>query len=786
MRPINLRLRGFTSYRHQAEVDFTDLDLFAITGPTGAGKSSIMDAITYALFGQAPRVGDDVRDLVSQGEERLEVAFEFSANGGRYRVHRATGMKRAAATQLERFDEESGEWSPEEDRVGGANAYIERLLGMDYQGFTRSVLLPQGQFHQFVAGKPEERRRVLGQILRLDVYERMVRAAGDMVRGEEGRANHLAELLDGPLADATEEKLTQKKAESREVERQSARIAARRTQIGQAITLAEDLARLNGQLADVLKRQDNASRQFQAAQKLLASGKESVGRLEAQVKEAMRALAANTFDSDLPARLTGALVKAQHLEDARQRAASLAKILAEREKAAGAAEAQAKQAQQRAHAAQGERERAEEALRAAQRDNASAYLRRGLHPGDPCPVCGQPVGELPEREHAPLKQAEAAAQQAKAGEEAALRESQKAQSQLAASSQGVAGAQGQLETALADVERQESALADALAGRDMSLAGLRQELAAQQAAGKERQALEERLRTLQGDIARSAADVAAAGANLSRYQDEQELATQEAAAIGKEVEAASAALSVIAREQGWLDISEGLDRSADVRALLQRQSVDCEREGNAMQQRAGSLKNDVQRIEAGIGEARKLRDEQAAAVARARDARELGLLLRANNFQAFVREQALTVLAEDGSGHLNSLSRGRYDFSVDGQDFSIVDHWNADDARSVRTLSGGETFLASLALALALAERLPELGAASGAQAASLESLFIDEGFANLDSETLDVVASALEALGADGQRMVGVITHVPELAERMPARIVVQKSESGSSIVKV
>ena len=138
-------------------------------------------------------------------------------------------------------------------------------------------------------------------------------------------------------------------------------------------------------------------------------------------------------------------------------------------------------------------------------------------------------------------------------------------------------------------------------------------------------------------------------------------------------------------------------------------------------------------------------------LASTRDARELGLLLRANNFQAFVREQALAVLAEDGSRHLNSLSRGRYDFSVDGQDFSIVDHWNADDARSVRTLSGGETFLASLALALALAERLPELGAAAGGQAASLESLFIDEGFANLDSETLDVVASALEALGADG-----------------------------------
>ena len=288
MRPISLRLRGFTSYRHQAEVDFTDLDLFAITGPTGAGKSSIMDAITYALFGQAPRVGDDVRDLVSQGEERLEVAFEFSANGGRYRVHRATGMKRAAATQLERFDEESGNWLPEEDRVGGANAYIERLLGMDYQGFTRSVLLPQGQFHQLSPASRRSGGVCSGQILRLDVYERMVKAAGDMMRNDEGRANHLAELLSGPLADATEGKLIEKKEELREAERHSARIGTLRAHLGEAIKLAEDLAGVNGQLADVLKRQENASRQLQAAQKLLDSGKESAGRLEAQAEETER------------------------------------------------------------------------------------------------------------------------------------------------------------------------------------------------------------------------------------------------------------------------------------------------------------------------------------------------------------------------------------------------------------------------------------------------------------------------------------------------------------------
>ncbi|HXG35699.1 MAG TPA: AAA family ATPase, partial [Dehalococcoidia bacterium] len=77
MRPINLRIHNFTSYRSPVEVDFSDLDLFAVTGPTGAGKSSLMDAITYALFGQVSR-GATVKELVSQGQERMEVSFEFA------------------------------------------------------------------------------------------------------------------------------------------------------------------------------------------------------------------------------------------------------------------------------------------------------------------------------------------------------------------------------------------------------------------------------------------------------------------------------------------------------------------------------------------------------------------------------------------------------------------------------------------------------------------------------------------------------------------------------------
>jgi exonuclease SbcC len=109
----------------------------------------------------------------------------------------------------------------------------------------------------------------------------------------------------------------------------------------------------------------------------------------------------------------------------------------------------------------------------------------------------------------------------------------------------------------------------------------------------------------------------------------------------------------------------------------------------------------------------------------------------------------------------------------------VVDRWNGDDTRSVRTLSGGETFLASLALALALAEQVSSLAVTKHA---SLDSLFLDEGFGTLDADTLEIVVEAIEQLGGDG-RVVGVITHVRELADRMPARLEIEKTQRGSRI---
>ena len=181
-----------------------------------------------------------------------------------------------------------------------------------------------------------------------------------------------------------------------------------------------------------------------------------------------------------------------------------------------------------------------------------------------------------------------------------------------------------------------------------------------------------------------------------------------------------------------------------------------------------------------LAESEQVRRDLAEARRQQRLAHQLGLHLKSSNFEKWLLNRALRRLVVGATRMLRELSDGAYSLTLDdGGGFAVVDHRNADETRSARTLSGGETFLASLALALALSEHVADL-AAQGA--ARLESLILDEGFGTLDTETLDVVASALEELGSRG-RQVGVITHVGALAQRLPVRYDVRK-EAGTSTV--
>jgi exonuclease SbcC len=189
-----------------------------------------------------------------------------------------------------------------------------------------------------------------------------------------------------------------------------------------------------------------------------------------------------------------------------------------------------------------------------------------------------------------------------------------------------------------------------------------------------------------------------------------------------------------------------------------------------------------QEIAAAIDRADKLRDAIDDARREHAVAKLLADHLRRDRFEQWLAAEAIERLVVGASETLRRLSGGNYSLTVDDRaTFLVVDHRNADETRPARTLSGGETFQASLALALALADQLGEVANAGGNK---LEAIFLDEGFGTLDAETLETVASTVETLGSSG-RMVGIVTHVPGLAERVPVRFRVAPGDRGATITR-
>ena len=193
-----------------------------------------------------------------------------------------------------------------------------------------------------------------------------------------------------------------------------------------------------------------------------------------------------------------------------------------------------------------------------------------------------------------------------------------------------------------------------------------------------------------------------------------------------------------------------------------------------VQNRLGALRGELARLEERLETAKRLRTERAEHEKTASLYGTLARDLQVGNFPAYLLERVQAELAQRASDILKTVTEGRYDLFFRGDEYVVLDAWTGAE-RSARTLSGGESFVTSLALALALSDTL--------AGSTSLGALFLDEGFGTLDAETLESVAKVLESLTAHG-RMVGVITHVAALTERLPDRLVVHKGQGGSVVV--
>ena len=780
MRPLSLELEGFTAFRDKVCINLGELDLFAITGPTGAGKSSLIDAISYALYGRVPRVPNEVTACISQGLERMWVTLEFMAGEQRFRVYRETRRKGAATVRLDEM--RGSDWVPVADRVAEVTSRIVDAVGLDYEGFTRSVLLPQGQFQEFLAGSADKRRAVLRSLLRLDVYERMRARAGAIASEMKARVDERERELAG-LADATPESERRLRDELEATKQDAGRLQAEATSLTAGIELAQTLSQAREHLRGAEAESGAATEALVTTRGLVADGDGALEALQQKLADAEARLAANCFDPARMNALTLALERARELEKCvaeTQQATTLHNTMeADADKAADAAE----HAAERLVSTEEGLQAAEAALDDARRHDLAAALIAGLKVGDACPVCGGRVEKLASHEAGgALAAAQKACDVARAQEAAARKLAGEA---LAATTRATAerdAAARRVAELTARREQLETALAEALpADAERDSQTLAAELRNQTEAMTQRQALEAETKTASADAGRLKTQLEGARRELAAL--EQRAGAAEAALVEAQaaVETAQAQLAAIATKQAWGDVEAAVLAGREVGGGLRSRLEGARRAHQEATSEIGRTEERLKRLQADIEKAKALRGELDGLKREWGVADDLSRMLQANRFQAFVQQEALATLAEHGSHRLEELSTGRYRLCLDdkGQDFEVIDTWNADQARSVKTLSGGETFLASLALSLALAESLPQLAAS---HRVVLDSIFLDEGFGSLDAEALDRAADALDALRNEN-RLVCVVTHLQELAQRLPARLVVTKSESGSTV---
>jgi len=206
MIPIHLHISGFLSYRDSVDLDFTLLDLACISGANGAGKSSLLDAFTWSLFGEARGKGVDVINL-NQDVKAAEVALTFQYEGNVYRVQRTLPRNKSTVLEFQVLDGgnsnqysviSNGQWRPlTEKSTRETQSRIEQTLQLDYETFINASFFLQGKADQFTQKKASERKAILSSILGLEIWETYKERTAEKRKNIENEVN----TIDGRIAE---------------------------------------------------------------------------------------------------------------------------------------------------------------------------------------------------------------------------------------------------------------------------------------------------------------------------------------------------------------------------------------------------------------------------------------------------------------------------------------------------------------------------------------------------------------------------------------------------------
>jgi exonuclease SbcC len=823
MRPRELTLRGFRSYADDSTFGFADRSLVGIVGPIGSGKSSILDAVSFALYGKTPRIERDTKSLINQRRDSLHVSLTFEVDGTVWKAVRVVRRSGAAAHTLYRVE---GDQDVEvADRAREMGEKVEEILGLDFEAFRRSVLLAQNQFAGFLEASGTDRGKVLKGVFGFDRLDAMRDAVKIRLDGLGGRLQVLADRRE--TAESDRKDLAEKQHALVAADERARTLEALRgsvSQVEEVLRTAEQKAttaagRIKGleDLVASIPDRDSTEDLFRSAVEADAAVMESTAAVEAAevaVASAVGAVEAAVERAGGREALEGAAGQvARHgaavaaLESESKRLAAAQGTVESAESALDGAGKGLADAEKVAQVAASAAEKADvdeiaarDALHAAHAADRAHSLRAELVAGEPCPVCDQVVTALPRArpaakvDAAEKKAQKAAANAAKAGDarsaahaavaqkgaalEAAAERLDQAKSSLVGAQESEAKARAAVEelaTAIAgllgegDPEERLAVHRAAVAAAEKALAearsresAVRREADAARTGREAVRAAVERLRTNLSRLAgRLDADIEV-GESPAEVEDGMRalrthwLEARESA--GKEQEQAQHEVEAAREARAELLEGAGLADKDDIVEV----STEAAREATAL----GAA---VEILEKRLAEMEALADEEREIIDRAARLERLHTDLRPSGFLEFVLDERRRELADLASEHLETLTAQRYRFSNDGE-FNVVDLAAADAVRAPSSLSGGETFLASLALALALAEIVSREGG-------RLDAFFLDEGFGSLDPEHLDLAMRGIERLvSAETDRLVVLVSHVPAMREWIEDLIVLDR----------
>ena len=874
MRLHKLEMNEFLAFKGKVVIDFDNIaqdSIFLLFGETGAGKTSILDAISYALYGQTSRVSkqkglDHLRCQYSEEAHPTSVTLELSISGQRYSVTRTLAQRREVghdvrASCVLKIAQGEGWVIPEDlTRVNLVGEYLEEKIGLNADQFFQVVMLPQGKFQLFLESTTPKREEILKSLFRADRFSEIEIWFKDEAGQLKKRANDSLEELRitagqiDPTADLehlevghlnldwlleqernakTEEASKQSIVDTlkQQVELGEAKVSIQednKTNYGEYLALQENLSGATSALNEFkeflalegIPLESLDSNSVVNVVEKLSEWQTRIVNLQQQLSDSSRAIelkneifALEKTIVSLRLELQGFVAEVSRIEKIRDEAATAARHLAKEIDARNQAQelvdvlerVQKTQKEigsvhdrlDKAKKTQAKAKAKYEDLITKREHSIAAELAESLEDGIACAVCGsiehpKPATRIQDHvEKTDVDDAKEKSDKANAdvsGLEAKLEnlksDLKSFQARLGARADVQKDdAEAELESLRVRVEELESRIA---------LANTVEESTAPQ----EKLAREEAIQSneLELGLKRQELDGLSVPENIQMLEPELDLLTSKVTRSAEEqwVNTLSSLIATRDSAKTSLDAKKPIkyskeEHDAAIDSLdiatkqLQAAQTDLATASSkvlGIQQKSDQYKAKLQAFEA-VHSKYLLVYEMSKTIAGNATIKEVKKVSLQSYYLSTRFDQVLeyaNVRLAKMSGNKFVLVRGEGGRGQSYLDIEIYDAWTARK-RPTYGISGGETFMVSLSLALGLADAV-----INSAGVAPFESLFIDEGFGSLGPVTLDAVMESLFDLQA-GDRAIGVISHVAAMAERIPRQIHVNKAQGGSSV---